>query len=505
MAGIGFSLRKLFDKKGIFNLCRAYGYAGIISTGPMLLGAALLGGISFAARLGGMPTHDRELLNCMLTYSLLASLFISSWFNMGVTRFVSDMFYEGKNEKVMPSFYGSSAIMLVLCVVLYGTFLHFSGVSLLYQLLCLWFSLVLIVVWNEMIYLTAVKDYQSVVLSFSISLMTGFLLVLIAILLGFVRIEVFMLAIISAYGLLMCRYLKVLLDYFPTQTGSNFSFLAWMDKYRPVVVTGGMLNIGLFSHMIVMYFGPLKVQIGGLFYGAPQYDIPALFAFFSLLITTINFIASVEVRFYPRYRDYYGLFNGNGSIREIEQAEVKMLSVLRQELVYAGHKQLFATILFIVIAPPVLEALPLGFTSLSANVFRFLCVGYGTYAIANSMMLILLYFEDYTHALIGSSLFAMISTAATIWQVLYGNQNFYGIGFFAGALALFLVSVFGLEYHTKRLPYYLLARQSILPHKQRGPLVFVADKLDERQKRLEAERQKRLAEDKRDASSNTHN
>ena len=135
MAGIGFSLRKLFDKKGIFNLCRAYGYAGIISTGPMLLGAALLGGISFAARLGGMPTHDRELLNCMLTYSLLASLFITSWFNMGVTRFVSDMFYEEKNEKVMPSFYGSTAIMLVLCVVLYGTFLHFSGVSLAYQLL----------------------------------------------------------------------------------------------------------------------------------------------------------------------------------------------------------------------------------------------------------------------------------------------------------------------------------------------------------------------------------
>lgn len=496
MAGIGFSLRKLFDKKGVFNLCRAYGYAGIISTGPMLLGVALLGGVSFAARLGGMPSHDRELLNCMLTYSLLASLSITSWFNMGVTRFVSDMFYEEKNEKVMPSFYGSSAIMLVLCTVLYGTFLHFSGVPLLYQLLCLWYSLVLIVVWNEMIYLTAVKDYQAIVLSFSISLMTGFLLVLIAILLGFVRIEVFMLAIIAAYGLLMCRYLKVLLDYFPTRTGSNFSFLAWMDKYRSVVITGGMLNIGLFSHMIVMYFGPLKVQVEGLFYGAPQYDIPALFAFFSLLITTINFIASVEVRFYPKYRNYYGLFNDNGSIKDIEQAEVEMLSVLRQELIYAGHKQLFTTILFIVIAPPVLEALPLGFTALSADIFRFLCVGYGTYAIANSMMLILLYFEDYTHALIGSSLFAVISTAVTIWQVLYGNRNFYGVGFFAGALVFFVVSVIGLERHTKRLPYYLLARQSILPRKERGPLVFIADKLDARQERLEAQRQ---SEDKGNA------
>ena len=59
MAGIGFSLKKLFDKRGVFNLCRAYGYAGIITTGPMLLGVALLVGVSFAAQIGGMGSHDR--------------------------------------------------------------------------------------------------------------------------------------------------------------------------------------------------------------------------------------------------------------------------------------------------------------------------------------------------------------------------------------------------------------------------------------------------------------
>ena len=198
----------------------------------MLLGVALLVGVSFAARIGGMNSHDRELLNCMLTYSLLVSLSVTSWFNMGVTRFVSDMLYEEREDKVMPAFFGSSAIMLALCGVFYGIFLHFSGVPLLYQLLCLWYSMVLIVVWNEMIFLTAVKDYQAIVLSFAISLMVGFLLILIVILLGFVRIETFLLCVIAAYGLLMCKYLRVLLDYFPKQTGSNFSFLAWMDKYR---------------------------------------------------------------------------------------------------------------------------------------------------------------------------------------------------------------------------------------------------------------------------------
>lgn len=481
MAGIGFSLRKLFDRRGILNLCRAYGYAGIISTGPMLLGVGLLAGVSFGARIGGMSSHDRELLICMLTYSLLASLFVTSWFHMAVTRFVSDMLYEEKAEKIIPSLYGSSATMLVLCGGLYGVFLHFSGVPLRYQVLCLWYSLILILVWNEMIYLTGVKDYKSIVLSFCIALMLGFLMILILILLGFAAIETFMLAIIAAYGLLMCRYLKVLLDYFPKRGGSHFSFLGWMGKYRSLVINGGMVNVGLFSHLIIMYFGPLGVQVEGLFYGAPQYDIPALFAFFSLLITTINFITSVEVKFYPKYQNYYGLFNDRGAIRDIRQAETEMLTVLRQELTFAGHKQVFATILFVVLLPPVLEALPLGFTALSSNIFRFLCVGYGTYAIANSMMLIQLYFEDYTGAVIGASLFGLVSTAVSVYQILYGDQVFFGMGFFAGAFVFYITAVIGLQHRTRRLPYYLLARQSILPRRRRGVLVWIAAKLDQRQ------------------------
>ena len=41
MAGIGFELKKLFRRKGLFATLRAYGYAGVICTGPMLLGVLL--------------------------------------------------------------------------------------------------------------------------------------------------------------------------------------------------------------------------------------------------------------------------------------------------------------------------------------------------------------------------------------------------------------------------------------------------------------------------------
>ena len=103
MAGIGFSLKRLFGKKGLLNLCKAYGYAGIVTIGPMLLGVLLLAGVALVARMAGLSAHESNLLNCMLTYGLLASLFVTTWFNMGVTRYVSDMLYDGDGSRVMPS------------------------------------------------------------------------------------------------------------------------------------------------------------------------------------------------------------------------------------------------------------------------------------------------------------------------------------------------------------------------------------------------------------------
>ena len=362
MAGIGFSLKRLFSKKGVFSLCRAYGYAGIICAGPMILGVIMLAGMSLVARIAGMSAHDRELMNCMLTYSLLVSLTITSWFNMVTTRYVSDMLYEEKLDRVMPSFYGSCSIMLVVGLVLYGIFLRFSGVPFLYQLLCLSFSGVLIVVWMQMVYLTALKDYKGIVLAFVIALMIGFLCALILVIIGRATIVTMMTCVIIAYGIMMVWYFKLLLDYFPKNDGSKYAFLRWFDKYRSLAFTGGFINLGLFAHLVIMYFGPLRVQVQGLFYGAPSHDVPALFAFFSILITTVNFVTSVEVRFYPAYRNYYSLFNDNGSIRDIEQAETEMLVILKQELTFGGHKQLLTTILFVVLGSYLLEWIPMGFT-----------------------------------------------------------------------------------------------------------------------------------------------
>ena len=139
MAGIGFELKKLFQKRGLAATAKAYGYAGVICTGPMLLGIVLLVGIAFICDHTGATRHNRELLNCMITYTLLASLTVTSFFSMVVTRYIADMLYEERHEAVLSSFWGSTALLLVVGGIMYGIFLLFSGINLIDQFLCLEF------------------------------------------------------------------------------------------------------------------------------------------------------------------------------------------------------------------------------------------------------------------------------------------------------------------------------------------------------------------------------
>lgn len=160
MAGIGFELKKLFKRTGVLASLRAFGYATVITTGPMLLGIVLLLGLMLICVLGRVSTSDRELLVCMITYVLLASVTVTSFLSMVVTRFTADMLFEERNDCVLPSFWGSSLLMLAAGGVLWGVFLVFSGATFVQGVLLFVLFQELVLVWNAMSYLTAIKDYR---------------------------------------------------------------------------------------------------------------------------------------------------------------------------------------------------------------------------------------------------------------------------------------------------------------------------------------------------------
>ena len=209
------------------------------------------------------------------------------------------------------------------------------------------------------------------------------------------------------------------------------------------------------------------MQVKGLFYGAPYHDVPALVAFLTILVTTVNFVVSVEVNFYPKYRNYYSLFNDGGAIGDIMQAGEEMLRVLGMELKYTAIKQLLATALAISVGGIVLDYLPLGFNDLMDGYFRTLCVGYGIYAVANTMLLLLLYFTDYKGAMAASGVFAALTSLFTVISLRF-SEVYFGFGFLLGSAVFFLVCAVRLNQFTRRLPYYILSIQPVVAEDRTG-------------------------------------
>ena len=234
---------------------------------------------------------------------------------------------------------------------------------------------------------------------------------------------------------------------------------------------------------MLSWCGPLGVHVKGLFYGAPYYDVPALLAFLTILITTVNFVVSVEVDFYPKYRAYYALLNDGGTVKDIVVAEREMLAVLNRELYYTALKQLFVTAAVISLEKMVLGVLPLGFNDGMHGYFRVLCVGYALYAVGNTVLMILLYFTDYFGAVCCAAIFAGSATVSTVISQ-FVPVTLMGFGFLLGASTFLLAAVVRLAVFTDNLPYRVLGAQPIVATEKRGWFTKLGEALDEFGERL---------------------
>ena len=461
MAGIGFELKGLFRQKGILAKLRAVGYAGAVTTGPMLLGVLLLAGLGLICDYAGIPRMEKELLNCKVTYTLLLSLMVNSIFSLPVTRYVADRLFEDRDDYVLPAFIGSNFLLLTIGGVLYTVFLIVSHTELVSAILMMVFLGELIVNWNAMSFLSAVKDYKAILYAFLTAVGISLLLGLVLLAFHKVSIITMLIAITCGYGVMMLLNIRTLYRYFPQREGSCFLFLHWFDQYFNLMIVGLLLNIGMFGHLVIMWFSPLQVQVDGLYVCAPFYDVAAICAFITVLVSTINYVVSVEVNFYPRYRTYYSLFNGGGTINDIVNAEKSMLTVLEIELLYNALKQLLVTALAISLGSVFLENLPLGFNDLMLGYFRTLCVGYGLYAVGNTLLMSQLYFADYSGALFSTAVFAISTVAGSIISLRF-SEVYFGFGFLIGSALFMACSLARLFLFTRKLNYHVLSTQPLV-------------------------------------------
>ncbi len=477
MAGIGFELKKLFSKKGLLLQARANLYASVVVAGPMLMGAVLLLGTRYIATFGGASTHDQDLIVVVITYSLLFSLILTSSLLFVLSRFVADMLYINAYDRVLPSMYGAISLFLIIGSVFWLSFLVLSKLEFAYS----FYSFILfcegVVAWVQISYISAVKEYRGILIGFFIGIFSGLLVSLVFIFLKYEVVGSLLAGSCVAYGVLIIDFTIVLHEFFPMGSGSPLRFLEWIDKYPQLPLVGFFSTFGLFIHLMLMWSSPLGVQVSGFFYHAPAHDIPALMAFITSLPTTVNFVTSVEVNFYPKYRLYFSLLNGDGSLSNIEKAYDDMLDVLKQEIFYLAIQQIFVTLFSITLVGELLSYLKLGLTPGMIDMFRVLCVGYGIYAIGNILVLFLLYFSSNVDALWAVCSFFVVNLLATLYTISL-SQTYYGFGFVFAGVVLYLVALRFLFSYTDRLDYYIFTKQPVFFVQKKSLFTRLADRLD---------------------------
>ncbi|MCU6710802.1 exopolysaccharide Pel transporter PelG [Paenibacillus sp. J5C_2022] len=464
MAGIGFELRKLFRKEGLINNVKAYAYSSLTTVGPMILCMGLIMGLQFIMSHDNESYIEWELYVATVAYCFVFSIVFTCGISMVLTRYVADMMYQKKYDRLMSSFYGALFIMLPLGGLVAWLFLRGVAADPLYKLAAYLFFMEMIVIWLQGIYLSALKDYIRIVRGFTIgvaaAMLSGWLLFkytdlqeTTAAILG-LDIGFFIIGALSLYHFEE-KFPKARSAYF-------FDFLHYFRKYASLFFAGTFVYSGIYLHNFVYWWGPSGVEVADRFRVLPFYDVATFYAFITVMPTLVTFVVSVETSFYEKLRSYYLNILQGGTIQDIASAKQKMQDTLLREILFMMEVQLLFTVLSLALG---LKFLPMiGFTMSQLDLFIILVLSYFMFIMMFVLTHVLMYFDDRKGVVAISGLFVLLNVVCSIGMM---KLQYDGLGMFLAAFITIVVVIARLLHVLRNIDYYTFCSQPIHQRKVR--------------------------------------
>ena len=295
--------------------------------------------------------------------------------------------------------------------------------------------------------------------------------------LGIGPITALLSALVAGYGVMLSGFMKVLLHYFPVGSGSAFSFISWLSRTPDLLLTGFLSMAGAFVHIVVMWFSPLGMSVTGVFRQASTFDAAAFYAFLVTIPTNINFIVSVEVIFYSKYRKYFDDIVSGGSIGQIQISRDAMITVLKQEIIKLSEVQVFFMAAYVIIMRYFLPSI--GFTSDMIAMVQVMAIGYSAFCLGNCVMLLQLYFNDRMGALMTCAVFFTVNTLVSLWT-LRAPPLYYGVGIAVAGLVMYVIALLRLMLFIRHVDYQVFCSQPVINSPNLGFWMRLAGRLDAR-------------------------
>lgn len=355
-------------------------------------------------------------------------------------------------------------------------------VNMFYRILNLIQFCILMVIWAEVSYLSAVHQYLKVLIGFVASVIiaavTGFLFLHFT---GLPLVIAALLGTTSGYLVMMIMFLQQILAFFPGGRLNFFQVFPALDKYKILIAIGFFMALGLYVHNFVVWGSSIHNEIWRYGVFCTKYDIPTFFATLTISPMLVYFVVSVETNFYKAYREYYDAVLYGGTLEDIRIARRNMTNVLFREISQMMELQFFLTVICATFLGNFLNQL--GLDEEQTSIFRILCFGYCLYGLAKCMIILLLYFEDRMGALMGAVWFT-ISSGVLTWFWLRAEASYWGSGYLIAAFTTVLYGAFRLRYFLKKLEYKVFLRQPLFYVQDDGIFTRMAQRAQRQEERF---------------------
>jgi uncharacterized membrane protein len=369
---------------------------------------------------------------------------------------VSDQFYLRNPDAVVPTFVGVLVVTILVQTVTGAIALYFADLSFLYKMTALGLYVSVSVIWVDMLFLSATKDYANIVIAFALGYLTSFLLSqLLSVFFGLDGLAIgFLIGQVLLMSLLMHR---VFAEYHFGE-GFSFEFLTYFKRFPALAISGCAYNTAIWIDKILFWYSDTGVPIHSYFRTHFPYDSAMFIAYVTILPTLAIFLLRIETDFYLRYKNYYGTILQKAPLALILQRKAEMMGVLRQALkavlIWQGVVTMGSFLLM-----PFLVSL-MGIDPADTPVFRVATIGSFFHGGLLILLILVLYFDFRGSAVILSLLFLVLNVVLTLISLRLGPA-FYGFGYTLACAITLAVGFFIFNNRIKNLEYLTFMRQPV--------------------------------------------
>jgi uncharacterized membrane protein len=456
MAGIGFELRRILAEDTYTSMVKGFLYSTVISAGPWLMSVLCLAGLGIYS-IAFLGFEERQTFSSTVVYMYAGSLVGTGLIQMVITRYLSDKLYQGEREALTEAFV---PVVLITCAIQVPTaaaVLWGAPLTPAFKISSAVGFVVISLIWQAMIFLSASRDYVAIVLSFLVgavvSIAGGLFWGKTHGLLGYMNGFV-----LGQFAILALLVLKVTRE-FGMPGRWDWSFLRYLFQYPQLVAIGLFYNLSIWVDKLLFGLSPYGRLTAERFPTYNQYDSSMFLAFATMIPAMAMFLSRTETDFAEVYKRYYDDIFFRRPYNRIMASKKEMVDVLKSSFFDLLKVQGLTTFLFIYFADDLLRIVDLPYSQTA--MFRYGLLGAMMQVVMLFIHVILLYFDLRGTVAVLTLLFLVCSGLFSAASLAAGFP-YYGSGFAAAAFVGLLASVLMLYRRVNDLEYITFAKRKIV-------------------------------------------